>query len=242
MLLLVNLPDVILKHLQSFLSHGDIHYFLNSNKSHFSSLKQETIYFSLNPEKSQEYVKEESFRETILSKVKDGSKQIGLVIQSNSEMLDLRDIVAHKIVFSISYPHLPNNVPSLEYFLPNTVQEIPFLPILQDLTLHNCRNIQDFSNLSHLKKLQLFDALQLTDITPLQNIPHLTFTECPNIQDFSVIISKRQHFLSLYKSAITDVSFLRNMLQVKLYLCNELVDVSPLHGVRELFLSTCPSI
>ncbi len=242
MLLLVNLPDVILKHLQSFLSNDDIRYFLNSNKLYFSSLKQETIYFSLNPQKSQEYLRDERFREMILSKVKDKSKQIGLVFHRNYDLPDIRDIVAHKIVFSRFYPHLLDNVPSLEYILPNTVQEIPFLPILQDLTLSNCRNIQDFSNLSHLKRLKLSDATQLTDITPVQNIPHLTFTDCPNIQDFSPISSKRQNFISIYKSAITDVSFLRNLLQVKLYLCNQLVDVSPLHGVRELFLSTCSSI
>ncbi len=62
----------IIKHLQSFLSHDDNHYFLNSNKLHFTSLKQETIYFLLTKEKSREYVEDERFRETILSKVKDG--------------------------------------------------------------------------------------------------------------------------------------------------------------------------
>ncbi len=44
----MNLTLEIIKHLQSFLSYDDIHYFLHSNKLHFTSLKQEAIYFSLN--------------------------------------------------------------------------------------------------------------------------------------------------------------------------------------------------
>ncbi len=241
-MLLVNLPDVILKYLQSFLSYDDIHYFLNSNKYYFSSLKQETIYFSLNRPESREYVEDERFRELILSKVKDGRAQIKLFFDAYYEVPDILDITAHKIVFLRSYPHLLKNVSSQSYFLPSEVKEIPFLPMLQDLQLYKCMNIQDFSNLSHLRKLQLSDASQLTDITPLQSIPHLTFMDCPNIQDFSILSNKRQQFLSIIRSSIADVSFLRDVLTVQLSSCNQLVDVSPLYGIKNLSLSHCTSI
>ncbi len=247
MLLLVNLPDVIIKHLQSFLSNDDIHYFLNCNKLHFSSLKEETIYFSLNKEKSREYVEDERFREMILSKVKDGSKQIGLIFDHKYKVPDIFDIVAQKIdfggiEFGESYPHLLKNVASQSYYLPTEVNEIPFLPILQDLQLYKCSNIRDFSSLSHLRKLQLEEASQLTDLTSLLNIPDLTFIDCPNIQNFSILSSKRQQFLSIYESTLTDVSFLRNMLKVDLCFLDLLVDVSPLHGVKDLSLFSCFNI
>ncbi len=76
MLLVMDLPLDFHLHLQSFLRNDDIHYFLNSNKQHFNFVKYETIYYTLTAEKSREYVEDERFREMILSKVKDGSKQI----------------------------------------------------------------------------------------------------------------------------------------------------------------------
>ncbi len=241
-LLLVNLPDVILKHLQSFLSYDDIHYFLNSNQLYFSSLKQETIYFSLNKKKSEEYVEDERFREMILSKVKDGSQQIGLSFDKKYRVPDICDIIAHKINFVREYPYLLKYVSCQVYFLNSKVKDIPFLPMLQDLELVDCMNIKDFSNLSHLKKLELSDAPQLTDISPLQNIPHLTLTKCPNIQDFSILSSKRQMFLSIHQSPISNVSFLRNIQTVELCLCDQLVDVSPLYGIKNLLLMSCSNI
>ncbi len=241
-MLLVDLTEVLIKHLQSFLSNDDIHYFLNSNKRHFTSLKQETIYFSLNKEKSREYVEDERFREMILSKVKDGRKQIGLTFDWNFEVAKIGDIMAHKIYFSNRYPHLLQNISSQNYFLPTNIKVIPFLPMLQDLTLYNCENIQDFSSLSHLKRLELSDADYLIDVTPLQNIPHLTFTRCPNIQNFSVLSSKRQQYLSLSDSEISDVSFLRNFDTVRLRSCNQLINVSSLNGVKNLSIYNCSNI
>ncbi len=243
MLLLGNLPDVIIKHLQSFLHSDDIHYFLNSSKLYFSSLKQETIYFSLNKKKSQEYVENERFRELLLSKVKDGSRQIGLSLDHQFKLPDIRNIVAHKIdLGGRYYPHFPEKVSSLVLKLPSDVMEIPFLPMLQELQLSNCINIKDFSNLSHLKRLELHDATQLTDITPLQNITDLSFINCPNIQNFSILSSKMQQTLFLSQTAITDVSFLRHIQTVDLCFIDDLIDISPLHGIKALLIYGCSSI
>ncbi len=166
-MLLVDLPDVILKHLQSFLSKDDIHDFVNSNKAHLSSLKQETIYFSLNKEKSLEYVKDERFREMMLSKVMDGNKQIGLKIDQR-RLPDFYDVVAQKIDIGRGHTHLLENVSSQYVYLFSTeMKEIPLIPKLQDLELFNCTNIEDFSNFSHLNSLELSEASHLTDIMQL---------------------------------------------------------------------------
>ncbi len=242
MMMLVNLPDVIIKYLQSFLCNDDIHYLMNSNKLYFSSLKQETIYFSLNKKKSQEYIEDERFREIILSKVKDRSKQIGLKFDRNYEVPDIRDIIAHRIEFGRDYLPLLKHVSSQVYYFPPKAEEIPFIPMLEDLELGNCMNIRDFSSLSHVKRLYLSDATQLTDLTPLQNIPHLTLTNCPNIQNYSILSHKRQKALSINQSTITEVSFLRNIQEVLLSSCDQLVDVSPLYGIKNLVLMSCSSI
>ncbi len=244
MLFLVNLPDVIIKYLLSFLSNDDIHYFLSSNKLHFTSLKQETIYLSLNKEKTREYVANERFRETILSKVKDGSKQIGLTFNETLIVHDIRDIVAHRIV-GFCYNTFPVQVSSLVCCLWSGIEKIPFLPALQDLKLNliNCLNIRDVCNLSHLRRLELSHAYQVTDITPLKNIPHLSLSNCPSIRDFSVLSSERQRFLSLERSSITDVSFLRNILSVEIiHSIKLIIDVSPLHGIKNLLLRNCSGI
>ncbi len=238
-MMLVSLPDVIIKYFQSFLCNDDIHYLMNCNRFYFSSLKYETIYFSLNKKKSQEYVEDERFRERILSKVKDGSQQIALKFDKKYEVPDIRDIVAHKIKFGRHYSHLLKYVSSQVYYLPPTVKEIPFLPMLEDLELDNCVNIRDFSSLSHVKRLDLSDATHLTDLTPLQNIPHLTLTNCPNIQNYSILSNKHQKSLSINRSAITDVSFLRNIQEVLLSSCDQLIDVTPLNGIKNLVLMDC---
>ncbi len=243
MLFLVNLPDVIIKYLLSFLSNDDIRYFLSSKKLHFSSLKQETIYLSLNKEKTREYVENERFRETILSKVKDGRKQIGLTFNETLIVHDISDIVAHRIV-GMYFTTFPVQVSSLVCCLSSGIEKIPFLPALQDLKLNliNCLNIRDVCSLSHLRRLKLSHAYQVTDITPLENIPHLSLINCPSIRDFSVLSSERQRFLSLERSSITDVSSLRNILTVEIIHSIKLIDVSPLHGIKNLLLHNCSSI
>ncbi len=65
---------------------------------------------------------------------------------------------------------------------------------------------------------------------------------CPKIQNFSVLSSKRQRFLSIRLSALSDVSFLRNMLTVELYSCTKIIDVSPLHGIKNLILYNCSGV
>mmetsp|Transcript_11643 Transcript_11643/g.12566 ORF Transcript_11643/g.12566 Transcript_11643/m.12566 type:complete len:83 (-) Transcript_11643:383-631(-) len=50
---------------------------------------------------------------------------------------------------------------------------------------------------------------------------------------------KRLHLSAIIQSTITDVSFLRNIQTVELRMCNEIIDVSPLHFVKNLVISYC---
>ncbi len=89
-------------------------------------------------------MEDERFREMILSKVKDGSQQIGLSFKRRYEVSDVGDIIAHKIDLGIVPSHLLlKNVSSQYCSLPTEVKEIPFLSMLQDLKLFYCRNIRD---------------------------------------------------------------------------------------------------
>ncbi len=93
-----------------------------------------------------------------------------------------------------------------------------------------------------MKKLELSRATRLTDITPLQYIPSLRFVDCANIRNFSILSSKRQQFVSIRQSTISNVSFLRNIQTVHLSFCHQITDVSPLYGIKTLFLTHCYSI
>ncbi len=241
MVLIVDLPDVIIKQFQSFLSYDDIHYFMNTSKRYFSCLKQETIYFSLNQEKSLEYVENEQFREKLLKKVKDGRKQISLTFDRRFPS-EIRDLIAHKIHFGTSSLYFPQAVSSLSLVPSRELKEIPFLPSLQDLSINFCENIVNVVTLSHLNRLELGSASELTDITPLQNIPHLSFIACTNIRDFSVLNSSRQRSIRISISEVSDVAFCRNVHRLTLSECNNLIDISPLHGIYDLSLIACKNI
>ncbi len=164
-----------------------------------------------------------------------------MIFDKKFKVPDIRDIVAHKIFFGRTHPQFPRNVASLQMTLPNGMKEIPFISKLQELTIKS-PDLEDVSSLSHLKKLQLSEASQLTDITPLQNVPHLAFTNCPNIQDFSILNSSKQKRLELNFSVISNLSFFQNIHQLELYECNNVTDISPLYGIYHLTLYSCEGI
>lgn len=73
---LVNLPEVIFPLIQSYLSHDDYHFLLNTSKNSFADLKKRSIYFVLNEESTKQYLTDKTFQSVILSKVENGWKQI----------------------------------------------------------------------------------------------------------------------------------------------------------------------
>lgn len=59
------LPEVIFRLIQTFLSSYDYHYLVNSSKRLFGDLKRRTIYFQLSEKWSRQYVEDKDFKRMV---------------------------------------------------------------------------------------------------------------------------------------------------------------------------------
>lgn len=115
--------------------------------------------------------------------------------------------------------------------------------LTQELFLEGFTELKDVSSLSHLSKLSIRDSLELEDITPLCNIPDLSFFNCPALSDFSMFAGKQLSKLIVDSCPLLiDVCSLRNIRTLRLIGCENLIDVSPLKGVYNLSLWNCTKV
>lgn len=93
---------------------------------------------------------------------------------------------------------------------------------------------------SHLSKLEISYSAQLEDISPLKNIPNLTFNSCQALSDLSMLCGDNCKVINfILCTRITDIHSLSNFRSVTLSCCPSLEDVSPLHGVYDVSISLC---
>ncbi len=199
------------------------------------------IYFSLNKEKSIEYVQNDSFRSLLLSKVESGWNQIALRIDDFTVLSE--NIPIHKVIGSseLSLQQWAN-YHSITCKYPRTFAGFPPLPQLDELdvdfafvTSTNPNN--DLTPLSGLKQLHIRN-LNTSDITPLKDIPDLSLSTCQSITDFSMLSTQRK--LTIWNcSGLTNVASFHRIRKLELVSCFMLQDVRPLYGVYDLKLTTC---
>lgn len=235
------IPEAIFPSIQSFLSHDDYHYFVNTSKRLFGYIKRRSIYFHLNAEKSNEYLSDPSFRTLLLSKVENGWNQIRIIHEGSSPSI-LSSIPIHKVIsrdFDLPL-EVWGNYQSINTGFPRAVKTFPLLSsgnlkeVEVSLYPDACINLSIFSNL--LKFSMTFFSGE--DITPLKDIPDLTIRSSPNIKDFSML--GNQEKLQIYDcKGLIDVRSFRNIRKLQLLSCDSLVDVSPLHGIYDLTLQRC---
>lgn len=241
------LPDVLIQILQSFLSRDDYHYFLNTSKKFFE-LKRKTIYFSLKKAPSLQYIKDPVFRSLLLGKVENGWKQIGIELKDCDPFPRefSRKLPIHKISLSKISQKQFNLVKHIECLF-SLIHSGPSSPLLSQtvkkFTLLGIGGLVDVRNLSQLRELDLYFADKLTDITPLQNIPSLTFVECNSIKDFSCLTGRNQKSLKIFKSPfLTNVSSFSGIRELALLSCHAIENIASLHGIYNLSLANCPKI
>ena len=118
-------------------------------------------------------------------------------------------------------------------FLPSDIREL-------DLVRYRLAKLKDLSSLLSLPKrstVRLFEMDGIEDISPLKNIPDLTFNKCRGLSNVSVFCGKTVNKLELTGSPLlTDVIGLSNVRTLHLSECDGLTDVSPLHGVYDCTL------
>ncbi len=239
MLCLRQLPEEIIRLLQSFLSNDDYHYFMNTSKQCFGELKKTTIYFPLNEEYSLRYVEDGEFQSNLLARITNGWKQIGVKYDMNVQIP--KNLPIHQLKCEYSSFDLID-VDHIESIHRVKVGEVvPPLPKVMELTLSNVNQLLDVRNLSHLHKLEIVCASKLTDIEPLKNIPDLSFHSC-GIKDFSMLNRHRQKRLVIQGCPVTDVHSLGGLYLLQIAFCDHLEDVSPLKGVYDLEISFCKKV
>jgi hypothetical protein len=111
---------------------------------------------------------------------------------------------------------------------------------LNTLYISHC-TIHDVSDLANVHKLTLTGCDNMVNMACLNTVHTLTITNCDNI-DISKIGSGTVHDLTIAYSVIEDVSFLKSVHTLTLYLCKKLENVSELGQVHKLTLDGCIAI
>ncbi len=235
---LIQLPEIIFTLIQTFLSYDDYHYFLNTSKLHFSHLKRRTIVFQLTERRSEQYMKDKEFQELLLSKVEDGWKQIRIN----------KLIIHYTSSYDANVPHDSSyfdfQLEKLSYEERGIVKTLPPVsPKKKELKLFKFLKLQDVTTLSHLSKLQISYSVYFEDISPIKNVPDLTFYSCSALSDLSVLRGDKNKVINLILCGkLTDIHSLSRFRRVTVSHCDSLVDVSPLRGVYDVRIVFCRKV
>lgn len=223
MLFITNLPEEIIRLLQSFLSHEDYRYFINISKEYFAEIRKKTIYFEL--AYSYSYVNNLQYRKMILDEVENGWKQISLHFIHNypsiTSTIPIHKITINGIYTSRSIFEEISHIESIHITDSFRGTSIPPIPKVKELTLLVAQEIKDLRHLSHLHHLR-FSSRDVVDISPLSEISDLTLENCSKVKDFSMLNSSKQKHLSLTSCP---------------FLCN----VNNFQGIHKLRLKACKS-
>lgn len=223
----VDLSEDFFRLLQSYLNNDDYHYFLNSSKQHFMTLKRKTIYFRLNKEKTYQYLTDKNFQSILLSKVEDGWEQIHLRWDCSN-------------VWRLYDPTVPSNgtgyTPTfnlVDITLPDSTNP-KMLKIIDSIDKNEIAG-----NLSHVTKLRVFNPN--LDLSLFQHIPDLMIS-LPST-DFSMFNREHQKRLSLFScSLLTNVQTFQGIHTVEIINSPLLEDVSALYGIYDLSVLICPKV
>ncbi len=244
---LTNIPEALIQEIQTFLTKDDYHYLMNTSKEHFNELKYNTIYFSLNEEKSWQYLEDPYFQSILLNKVDNGWKQIGIKLAFKIESFPM-NLPVHKVQVirgsffdcSTFRKHLCH-IESVDYLVRMT--EIPPIPKVKMISLLACEDLRDVTNLSHLSFLEISEARVLEDIKPLQKIADLGIYYCNNIYDFSMLNGKYQKRLEISNCPrLCNVSNFASIRTLIIDSCPEVEDISSLYGVYDLTIAFCRKV
>ncbi len=264
MLLVYNLPDEILQLIQTLSTNNDYHYFLNTSKQHLSRWKKQSIYFKLNSTRSLQYINDLIFRELLLGKVLNGWKQISVIFRNEED----DKVPSYLSLFSKSVmPLIPEDLPIHQIRSPDenknriwnmknnlnnsesvaciefTGVAIPPIPKVKELYLCKCEQLTDVSNLRHLEQVTVKESSQLEDISPLSNIPKITFFNVDEASDFSIFNCNHQSYLEIINcKKLSNIDSFRMIRKLKLSNCPNITDVSCLYGIHDLTLWALPKV
>ncbi len=165
--LLIDLPEYIYYSFRDYLSQDDYQQLLNTSKSIFILTKRNSIIYRLTAKYSIKYCEDKNFRNQLLQKVENPSKQI--IIR-----LDYSKIQRHEELFNLVPVYLICT--SFPY---TTMQNI------KELILEKYYENTTFLDFSQCAKVTYSCCNEVTDISVLKDCEDVTLFSCENIRDFS---------------------------------------------------------
>lgn len=247
-------PEEVYPLLQSFLCQDDYHCLMNTSKGLFALIKQQTVYYTLSSEKSEEYCVSETFRNHVRNQVKSPQQQISLVLSSLVSTEVLLQHPVHEVCISsiTDVTYLSNLTFQLlrrikvirVLLISNLYQSINFSETeIQKLSISNWMNcFKHESTLSCLSYLEIGDCLTLTDVSILRNIPILKIRSCPLVKDFSSLGPKQVELEISGARYLTDARSFATVKHLTLDHCESLEDISFLKNVHNLEVVSCYSL
>eukprot|EP01040_Poterioochromonas_malhamensis_P003484 gene3484-3722_t len=119
----------------------------------------------------------------------------------------------------------------------------PPIPRVKEFYLCKCERLTDVRSLSHLEQLQIINASELEDLSPLRNIPKIKLFYLPKACDFSMFNSNNQSDLSIINcEKISSVESFRMIRKLEITNCLNITDVSCLYGIHCLTLQNLPNV
>jgi hypothetical protein len=241
------LPTDLFHLIQCYLKRLEYIRLVNSCRKLVNEVKRHSAHYGLNQTDSEEFLYNEQFRKLIVSKVRDPKLQLSLSILFQVSSLPVAHL-NNVPLCSLSLINSRNYTIPVESFTQVHVLSIengdfnsfPLLSSLQSLSLHNCRNLIDVSNLSHLKKLSLSLCHTIVNISPLQSISELSITSCPRVIDFQSL--KNRSFSLIDNLSLKAISFRVNPHHVVLSKCHEWFDLAPLKSIHSLVFIDCDQV
>jgi hypothetical protein len=209
----MSLPIAVYREFQQYLSRSEYNQvLLTSDKKFFQKVvKLQTIKYDINHYYSEVYLKSESFRRDVRSKLQSPKDQLSLryedthfinpailtdlnslslsKIKSGFKLSDLKGI-ASLTLSDIDFLESCQGITDIKHIklmnLPNLV-DISALKRLATVEIKNCPLVQDILPLKRVEKLTLINCIGVSDVSLLGKIRSLTFISCPNIGDVSCL-------------------------------------------------------
>jgi hypothetical protein len=236
------LPGHVFYRIRDYLSYLQYVLLMNSSKRVFKDVKHETVYYSLGMDLSVRFLIDQKFQSELLSRIKDKSKQLGLIyFEYHHNLMKLGKL---KKLTMLNTKQLTNEIFSKSF------QSIPFLricnnpdlisldnisPEILKLHLMNFDQLTDISNFNMLKACKLVRCNVLKDISPLCNLLKLILSDCPEITDVSCL-GHLQQLQLIDCPGLTHLIGLGNIPEIKIDRCTNILSIEELTNNKRVFL------
>jgi hypothetical protein len=226
------IPELLFPIIQEYLWHSEYRRLLSVfESSEFRELKNKTAYYNLKEEYSEEFLENDLFRNQILSRIVDKSKQISLHFYRQ---------LGNPLVFQLARGvHTLILDDSVDYsYCFNDITEFSGIHTL-DMCEGNCKT-ESLEGLTDISKIRLHGFNGIVDVSPLASVRSVSLAFCCVLESVSCL--GNVHTLCIDNChCVSDISGLgRNNYKISLLELLLITDVNHLARVHNLVIKDCP--